>query len=129
MRRVAGLLLARGDGGVLFSKTQVPDLAAQRLFNFGGKLPTRQFFKDESDPSVMNMELRYLQCIQATLVAVERRNALRGRLGRSQQSAVPSGTEDGTNERAPAPPGMLGSFLVTTLQKKLPPDAGHRTPC
>ena len=33
MRRVAGLLLARGDGGVLFSKTQVPDLAAQRLFN------------------------------------------------------------------------------------------------
>ena len=30
---VAGLLLAPGDGGVLFSKTQVPDLAAQRLFN------------------------------------------------------------------------------------------------
>ena len=37
MRRVAGLLLARGDGGVLFSKTQVPDLAAQRLFNSGVK--------------------------------------------------------------------------------------------
>lgn len=53
-------------------------------------------------------------------MAAERRNALRGRLGRSRQSTVPSGTEDGTNERARALPGMLGSFLVTTLQNTFP---------